>query len=55
MTTPGYDRDFWARLWSRTLRERADDVARRPANPYLTAAALGLRPGLALDGLRSRL
>jgi SAM-dependent methyltransferase len=49
MTTPSYDRDFWEQLWSRTLRERADDVARRPPNAHLTAEATGLRPGLALD------
>jgi len=49
MTAPSYDRDFWEQLWSRTLRERADAVARRPANAHLTAAATGLRPGLALD------
>jgi SAM-dependent methyltransferase len=49
MTTPSYDRDFWEQLWSRTLRERAGDVARRPPNAHLTAEATGLRPGLALD------
>src|SRR3981081_4864453 len=48
MTAPSYDRDFWEQLWSRTLRERADDVARRPPNAHLTAEATGLRPGLAL-------
>jgi 2-polyprenyl-3-methyl-5-hydroxy-6-metoxy-1,4-benzoquinol methylase len=31
------------------LRDRADDVARRPPNAHLTAEAAGLRPGLALD------
>jgi SAM-dependent methyltransferase len=49
MITPSYDRDFWEQLWSRTLRERADDVARRPPNAHLTDEATGLRPGLALD------
>jgi SAM-dependent methyltransferase len=49
MTTPSYDRDFWEHLWSRTLRERADDVARRPPNAHLIAEATGLPPGLALD------
>jgi SAM-dependent methyltransferase len=44
-----YDRDFWERLWSRTLRERADDVASRPPNAHLTGAVGDLRPGLALD------
>jgi 2-polyprenyl-3-methyl-5-hydroxy-6-metoxy-1,4-benzoquinol methylase len=49
MATPSYDRDFWEQLWSRTLRERGDHVARRPPNAYLTAEVTGLRPGLALD------
>jgi SAM-dependent methyltransferase len=49
VATPSYDREFWEQLWSRTLRERADDVARRPPSAYLTAEARGLRPGLALD------
>jgi 2-polyprenyl-3-methyl-5-hydroxy-6-metoxy-1,4-benzoquinol methylase len=49
MATPSYDRDFWEQLWTRTLRERADDVVRRPPNAHLTAEATGLRPGLALD------
>src|ERR1700716_3107003 len=49
MATPSYDRDFWEQLWSRTLRERAGDVVRRPPNAHLTAEARGLRPGLALD------
>jgi SAM-dependent methyltransferase len=44
-----YDRDFWEQVWSRTLRERADDVARRPPNAHLITEAGGLRPGLALD------
>jgi SAM-dependent methyltransferase len=46
---PSYDRDFWDQLWSRTLRQRAGDVARRPANAHLTAEARDLPPGLALD------
>jgi SAM-dependent methyltransferase len=49
VTAPGYDRDFWEQLWSRTLRERAGAVARRRPNAHLTAEAGGLRPGLALD------
>jgi SAM-dependent methyltransferase len=49
MTASSYDRDFWEQLWSRTLRERADDVVRRPPNAHLTGEATGLRPGLALD------
>jgi SAM-dependent methyltransferase len=46
---PSYDRDFWDQLWSRTLLERAGDVARRPPNAHLTAEARDLPPGLALD------
>ena len=49
MATPSYDRDFWEQLWSRTLRERAGDVARRPPNAHLTAEVSSLRPGRALD------
>ena len=49
MTTPSYDRDFWEELWSRTLHQRAEDVARRPPNAHLIAEARDLRPGLALD------
>jgi SAM-dependent methyltransferase len=50
VVTPSYDREFWEQLWSRTLRERAADVARRPPNAHLTAEVSGLRPGRALDG-----
>ena len=46
---PAYGRDYWEQLWSRTLSERADQVARRPPNPHLTGAVGELRPGLALD------
>jgi SAM-dependent methyltransferase len=49
MTKPAYDRDFWEQLWSRTLGERADQVARRPPNAHLTAGVGELGPGLALD------
>jgi SAM-dependent methyltransferase len=49
VATPSFDRDCWEQLWSRTLRERAGDVARRPPNAHLTAEAAGLRPGRALD------
>jgi SAM-dependent methyltransferase len=49
VTPPSYDRDFWEQLWSRTLRERGDDVRRRPPNAHLTAEVNCLRPGLALD------
>ncbi len=49
VATPSYDQDFWEQLWSRTLRERAGAVARRPPNAHLTAETRGLRPGRALD------
>ncbi len=49
MTEPAYDRDFWERLWSTTVRERADQLARRPPNVRLTSEIAGLDPGLALD------
>lgn len=49
MAAPTYDRDFWERLWSRTLSERGDQIARRPPNSHLTTAARDLPPGLALD------
>jgi SAM-dependent methyltransferase len=49
VTEPTYDRDFWERLWSRTLSERADEVAHRPANRHLTTEVAGVKPGRALD------
>jgi 2-polyprenyl-3-methyl-5-hydroxy-6-metoxy-1,4-benzoquinol methylase len=49
VTEPTYGRNFWEELWSKTLREHADQVARRPPNPHLTAEVANLRPGLALD------
>jgi SAM-dependent methyltransferase len=49
MVVPNFDQDFWEQLWSRTLSERADVVARRPPNAYLTAVAAGLPSGRALD------
>jgi SAM-dependent methyltransferase len=49
VTTPTYDRDFWEQLWARTLRERTDDVERRPPNAHLTREVSGLKPGRALD------
>jgi SAM-dependent methyltransferase len=44
-----YDRDFWEKLWSRTLREHAGDLAHRPPNAHLTGEVGGLGPGVALD------
>ncbi|HYP98398.1 MAG TPA: class I SAM-dependent methyltransferase [Polyangiaceae bacterium] len=49
MTTPKFDQDFWEQLWSKTLREQADKVARRPPNAHLMAELAELRPGRALD------
>ncbi len=49
MTEQAYDRDFWERLWSKTLSERPDKVAQRPPNGHLTAEIDGFEPGLALD------
>ncbi len=49
MTTPTYDRSFWEKLWSKTLREHGDKVAHRPPNAHLIAEIDGLRPGRALD------
>ena len=37
MTGPRFDQDFWEQLWSKTLREQADKVARRPLNAPLMA------------------
>ena len=49
MTKPKFDQDFWEQLWTKTLREQGDKVARRPPNAQLTAAAAGLPAGRALD------
>jgi 2-polyprenyl-3-methyl-5-hydroxy-6-metoxy-1,4-benzoquinol methylase len=46
---PTFDQDFWERLWSKTLREASDKVARRPPNAHLIAAVAGLPLGRALD------
>jgi len=44
-----FDRDFWEQLWSKTLREQPDKVARRPPNARLMAEVAQLAPGRALD------
>jgi len=44
-----YDRDFWERLWARTLDEHGDRVARRAPSGHLTSLVDDLPPGLALD------
>jgi len=49
MTTPTFDQDFWDQLWSRTLREHADTVARKPPNAHMVAEVTALPPGRALD------
>jgi SAM-dependent methyltransferase len=49
MSKPTFDQDYWEQLWSKTLREHGDKVARRPPNVHLTAEAAELPPGRALD------
>lgn len=49
MTKPKFDQDFWEQLWSKTLRDDPDKVARRPPNAHLLAEAADLSPGRALD------
>ncbi len=49
MTKPTYDRSFWEQLWSKTLREHADKVAKRPPNAHLIGEVARLSPGRALD------
>jgi SAM-dependent methyltransferase len=44
-----FDRDFWDERWSAALGEHGAQLAQRPPNAYLTAAAGGLTPGTALD------
>ena len=44
-----FDRSFWEGRWSQALREHGDRVAQRPPNAHLTAEAMNLRPGRALD------
>lgn len=49
MTEANFDREFWEELWSKTIRDHADKVARRPPNAHLVAEAADLPPGRALD------
>jgi 2-polyprenyl-3-methyl-5-hydroxy-6-metoxy-1,4-benzoquinol methylase len=49
MTRPKYDQAFWEQLWSKTLGEHGDKVARRPPNAQLMAEISDLPPGRALD------
>jgi 2-polyprenyl-3-methyl-5-hydroxy-6-metoxy-1,4-benzoquinol methylase len=46
---PAYDQAFWEQLWSKTLLEQAEKVARRPPNAHLVGEVASLRPGRALD------
>lgn len=49
MTEPRFDQAFWEQLWSKTLREHPDKVARRPPNAQLITELASLAPGKALD------
>lgn len=49
MAKPTYDRDFWEELWSKTLREHGDKVARKAPNAYITTTFAELAPARALD------
>jgi 2-polyprenyl-3-methyl-5-hydroxy-6-metoxy-1,4-benzoquinol methylase len=42
-------RAHWEELWTKTLREHPDKVARRPPNAHLIAEVADLQPGRALD------
>lgn len=44
-----YDQDHWERLWSRTVEEHADVLARRPPNAHFLSTVTDLPPGRALD------
>jgi 2-polyprenyl-3-methyl-5-hydroxy-6-metoxy-1,4-benzoquinol methylase len=49
MTKPKFDQGFWEQLWSKTLREQSDKLARRPPNAHLMAETTNLTPVRALD------
>lgn len=49
LTNMTYDRAYWEALWTKTLREHADVVARRPPNAHLVGELQTLSPGRALD------
>ncbi len=49
MTKPAFDRDYWEQLWSKTLVEHADKIAKKPPNAHLTSELAALPPGRALD------
>ncbi|MBL7981408.1 MAG: class I SAM-dependent methyltransferase [Flavobacteriales bacterium] len=44
-----YDQDHWERLWSRTVEEHANILARRPPNAHFLSTVADLPPGRALD------
>lgn len=47
--SPTYDQPFWEQLWSQTLRDHGDKVARKPPNAYLVEEAGKLASGRVLD------
>jgi 2-polyprenyl-3-methyl-5-hydroxy-6-metoxy-1,4-benzoquinol methylase len=49
MTKPKFDQDFWEQLWSKTVREHGEKLARRPPSAHLMAEVANLLPGRALD------
>ena len=49
VTKPTYDQSFWEQLWSQTLREHPDKVAKRPPNAHLVSEVVDLHPKRALD------
>ncbi len=49
MTKPTYDQAFWEQLWTKTLREHPDKVAKRPPSPRLISEVAALPAGRALD------
>ncbi|HSG38933.1 MAG TPA: class I SAM-dependent methyltransferase [Thermoanaerobaculia bacterium] len=55
MTKPRFDQDFWEQLWSKTLREHADKVARRPPNAHLMAEAAGADTAERIDWIEGDL
>ena len=49
MDDASFDHEFWERLWSKTLREHPDKIARHPPNAHLVAETGDLPAGRALD------
>ena len=46
MTNPKFDQDFWEQLWSKTLRDQPEKVARRPPNAHLMADLAAFPPAV---------